>query len=84
MVMSSMKKLLSYVKLTLIFERFCHLSRLATLRERSLREFHFADRQNVFFFLRQLSFADQKFYKNLQIVSFLKILRLCLQLILIM
>ena len=84
MVMSSMKKLLSYVKLTLIFERFCHLSRLATLRERSLREFHFADRQNVFFFLRQLSFADQKFYKNLQIVNFLKILRLCLQLILIM
>ena len=84
MVMSSMKKLLSYVKLTLIFERFCHLSRLATLRERSLREFHFADRQNVFFFLRQLSFADQKFYKNLQIVNFLKILRLFLELILIM
>ena len=84
MVMSSMKKLLSYVKLTVIFERFCHLSRLATLRERGLLEFHFADRQNVFFFLRELSFADQKFYKNFQIVNFLKILSLCLQLILIM
>ena len=60
MVMSSMKKLLSYVKLTLIFERFCHLSRLATLRERSLREFHFADRQNVFFFF----FAGIKFRRS--------------------
>ena len=69
MAMSSMEKQLSYVKVTLIFERFCHVSRFATLREGSLRE---------------LKFADQKFYKNSQIVNFLKNLRLFLELILIM
>ena len=85
MAMSSMEKLLSYVKLTLIFERFCHLSRFATLRGGSLREFNFADRQTVFFFfLQELILTDQKFYKNSQIVNFLKISRLCLELILIM
>ena len=61
MVMYSMEKLLSYVQLTLIFERFCHLS-------------------FFFFFLRELRFADQKFYKNSQIVNFLMILSLCLEL----
>ena len=50
MVMSPMEKLLSYVKLTLIIEKFCNLSRFATLREGTLQEFNFADRQNVFFF----------------------------------
>ena len=83
MVMSSMEKLLSYVKLTVIFERFCHLSRFASLRERRFWGFNFADRQNAFY-LRELSFAGQKFYKNSQIVDFLKILRLCLAPILIM
>ena len=50
MVMSPMEKLFSYVKLTLIIEKFCNLSRFATLREGTLQEFNFADRQNVFFF----------------------------------
>ena len=50
MVMSPMEKLLSYVKLTLIIEKFCNLSRFATLREGSLQGFNFTDRQNVFFF----------------------------------
>ena len=50
MVMSSMEKLLSCAKRTVIFERFCHLSRFVTLRERRFQEFNFADRQNVFFF----------------------------------
>ena len=50
MVMSPMEKLLSYVKLTLIIEKFCNLSRFATLREGTLQEFNFTDRQNVFFF----------------------------------
>ena len=44
MVMSPMEKLLSYVKLTLIIEKFCNLSRFATLREGSLQEFNFTDR----------------------------------------
>ena len=63
MVMSPMEKSLSYFKLTLIIEKFCNLSRFATLREGYLQEFNFADRQNVFF-LRELSFADQTFYKD--------------------
>ena len=50
MVMSPMEKLLSYVKLTLIIEKFCNLSRFATLREGTLQEFNFTDRKNVFFF----------------------------------
>ena len=50
MVMSSMEKLLSYVKLTLIFERFFYVLRFATLKEGSLWKFNFADTQNVFLF----------------------------------
>ena len=46
MVMSSMDKLLSYVKLTRIFERFCHVLTFATLREGGLQQFNFSDRQN--------------------------------------
>ena len=68
--MYSMEIMLSYVQLTIRFKRFCHLS------------FFFF--YLFIFFLRELSFEDQKFYKNSQIVNFLMILRLCLELILIM
>ena len=48
-----------------------------------LREFNVADRQDIFF-SPELNFADQKGYKNLQIVNILKIFHLCFELILIM